>query len=184
MWSGPGWAAARGFNNAYQNGRVVRTVIHLKERHAVIVLDQLAGKGATLFEQFWHLSPDLSQQKRDDGALAFAHTLGGFLSVAFHDDGAETEIGHGGPDNPIAWMMVRNDLSVPTPYIRRAKTLETGIMASLFQWNGTPTPLRVTARRTGNGAFAVAAQGAGFACEFSVAKDEVRCISLDAAPNL
>lgn len=184
-WSGPGWAAARGFNNAYQNGRVVRTAIHLKQRHTVIVLDQLAGKGATLFEQFWHLSPQLVQQQaQEDGALVFAHGQKGFLSAAFHDDGADCEISHGSADNPIAWIMVRNDLAVPTPYIRRAKTLETGVMASLFQWNTTPVPLRIAARRAANGAFAVKAQGARFVCEFVVTMDEVRCIAFDTAPAL
>ena len=44
QWQGDGWAASRGFNEAYEDGRVERIAIHLKGHHAVIVFDTLASK--------------------------------------------------------------------------------------------------------------------------------------------
>ena len=41
MWQGEGWAAASGFNHGYEDGRVIRTAIHLKRAHALIVVDRL-----------------------------------------------------------------------------------------------------------------------------------------------
>jgi hypothetical protein len=178
MWSGPGWAAARGFNDAYQHGRVERSVIHLKTHHALIIIDRLAAKGsrAALFEQFWHISPAFAETA--DGVFASAEH--GYLLMAFQDDGAKHEVGFGSEDNPIAWLMQRNEKSVPTPYIRRAKSLESGMMASLFQWSTTSAKIALTV--TGeNGGLLVSAKGHGFDCTFSVADDSISCRSLTSA---
>ncbi len=60
QWSGDGWAAARGFNEAYENARIERTAIHLKNNNAVIVFDALlgTGRGPSRFDQYWHIAPD------------------------------------------------------------------------------------------------------------------------------
>lgn len=138
MWSGHGWAAAHGFNRAYDDGQIDRFVIHLKRHNALIVADKLASASfaACEFEQFWHLAPEFQAEELGvEFALKFASHGCGVLSVAFDREPATSTVGEGGPENPIAWLMTSDGRTVPTPYIRRAKRGRRAWMVSFFQWS-------------------------------------------------
>jgi hypothetical protein len=181
MWEGGGWAAARGFNHAYPDARITRIIIHLKEHNALIVFDMLASKTSNkvLFEQFWHVSPDFAPVADEQGnALTFSSKSQGFLSAAFEHGGPEAQIKFGSKENPIAWLMVPGKGVVPTPYIRRATSCQSGTMASLFQWTEAPADLAVAYRLTENGKFSVMARGHGFEAHFGVSEGDVTCSAL------
>jgi Heparinase II/III-like protein/Heparinase II/III N-terminus len=175
-WQGDGWAAALGHNHAYPEARISRLVIHLKRQHAVIVLDKLASKTSAqaLFEQFWHVSPDFSPPKTG-GIWTSEH---GNLLAAF-DQGADLKIEHGGPDNPIAWLMLSESETAPTPYLRRAARMKEGIMASLFQSSDTAGEVSVQFAFAARNKVEISANGVGFACRFLAGGDRVECLNLD-----
>jgi hypothetical protein len=184
MWDGDGWAAVRGFNNAYKDGKLARLVVHLKRRHAVIVLDQLMSKSSSpaTFEQFWHIAPDFPPEAaKDTGQWLFASKENGVLRAAFGPEAAECTLEHGGPDNPIAWLMLSNDEVVPTPYLRRSCQVREGVMASLFQWTpaGADAQLAIEHRAGDAGTVELSARGAGFDCRFRVGEREVACVELN-----
>jgi hypothetical protein len=138
MWSGPGWAAAHGFNRAYDDGRIDRFVIHLKRHSALIVADKLASASFRTceFEQFWHLAPEFRAEELGlEFALKFGSDRCGALSVAFDGQSGKPAVEIGAPDNPIAWLMTSDGRTVPTPYIRRAVRARRAWMVSFFQWS-------------------------------------------------
>ncbi len=185
MWEGDGWAAARGFNNAYQDGRITRFVIHLKQHHAVIVIDQLQAKTSApaLFEQFWHVAPDFvpaPPPANPAGPWIFGAGDKGALIAAFDRDEATCAVEFGGPDNPIAWLMLPGGKTVPTPYLRRARALKEGAMVSLFQWVPAIAPAEIAATSAGKGETDITARGAGFACRFTASENAVTCLELSA----
>ena len=183
MWQGDGWAAARGFNHAYRDGRITRFAIHLKRHHAVIVIDQLQAKTAApaLFEQFWHIAPDFKPgppPSRGSGPWLFHSEGKGTLVAAFDNGEATCALEFGGPDNPIAWLMLPDDTVVPTPYLRRARPLKEGTMLSLFQWSASPGPAAIACTSHGKGATTIEAEGTGFSCHFTVSEEAVTCFEL------
>jgi hypothetical protein len=170
MWSGDGWAGAHGYNKAYPDGRIDRFVIHLKHHSALIVVDKLATGSfwkAADFEQFWHIAPDFKLLgSATEGRLAFQSAANGTLLVAFDDANPAYAVEHGGPDNPLAWLMTRDDETVPTPYIRRASRMRKGYMASLFQWATEPHDARIGFSSRAQTQIDVV--GFGFSARFSV----------------
>lgn len=181
-WEKPGWAAALGYNHAYPDARIVRAVIHLKNEHAVIVLDRLASKTSreALFEQFWHLSPDFAV--RDSGSassMAFELAAKGGLLAAFDASGPAATIEFGDRENPIGWAMRPRGGVVPTPYIRRTLSCRTGTMASAFQWSRDPGSLDVAFHPSARGGIEISAQGCKFAARFRIDQDAISCISLE-----
>jgi hypothetical protein len=182
MWEKPGWAAALGYNHAYPDARIVRAVIHLKNEHAVIVLDRLASKTSreALFEQFWHLSPDLAL--RDNGnasSMAFDLAAKGRLLAAFDASGPAATIEYGNTENPIGWAMRPRGGVVPTPYIRRTLSCQTGTMASAFQWSRGPGGLDVAFHPSARGAVEISARGGKFAARFRIDRDAISCIGFE-----
>jgi hypothetical protein len=180
MWVGDGWAAARGFNEAYDDGRVDRVAIHLKRHHAVIVFDRLSSKSQrpARFDQYWHISPEFALEQDASGSNWIgASRQDGFLLAAFDRQPLSCVAGHGGPDNPIAFVMLQDDRIVPTPYLQRTLETRRGQMASLFQWsedNGGKVAIDVES--DGAGQIALKALGVGFACRFVIAPGEIRCL--------
>jgi len=182
LWEGDGWAAAQGHNNAYPDARIVRLVIHLKQRHALIVLDRLASKTSpdVLFEQFWHLSPDLAGVPRKGAEpWTFSSRGNGNLLIAFDAEGAVPTLEFGGADNPIAWLMLSEDETVPTPYLRRAMRMKEGVMASFFQSSDRTGDVAVQLVPGSRNGIEIAAKGVDFACRFWAGSDRVECLSLD-----
>jgi hypothetical protein len=179
-WEGEGWAAAHGFNRAYADGRVSRVAIHLKEHHAVIVFDRLSGKGAreVLFEQFWHIAPDFQPRESGSEQSVFSSEDKGRLLVAFDGGPSECIVARGGKNDPIAWLMLLNGKTVPTPYIRRSLTARTAAMASLFQWAPRRAKIDITFTETRNGAVEIDAHGKGFAAKFAIGEAGVECLAL------
>ncbi|HEY1837090.1 MAG TPA: heparinase II/III family protein [Rhizomicrobium sp.] len=184
MWEGPGWSAARGYNHAYADADVTRVAIHLKEHHAVIVFDRFSSKGAreALFEQFWHISPHFRPQDtgRCDGGAIFSSKAHGHLLAAFDSNGADCEIIRGGKGNPLAWAMLLNGKTVPTPYVRRSQTTRAGAMASLFQWSEVASTAEIALLEARDGTIEMRARGNGFAARFVIGENGVTCAELDA----
>jgi len=182
MWEKPGWAAALGYNHAYPDARIVRAVIHLKNEHALIVLDRLASKTSreALFEQFWHLSPDLALRDNGNGSsMAFDLGAKGRLLAAFDASGPAATIEYGNRENPIGWAMRPRGGIVPTPYIRRTLGCQTGTMASAFQWIRGPGRLDVAFHTSATGAVEITAQGCKFAARFRIDQDAISCIGFE-----
>lgn len=182
MWEGNGWAAARGFNHAYPDARVTRTVIHLKNHHALVVLDILGSKTVSevLFEQFWHISPEFPPAKDGQGrTLAFRSKLEGLLLAGFDDSGPAPTVDTGSKENPIAWMMKAGKGVVATPYLRRAVTCRKATMASIFQWSRSPAEIAVSCQAAGHGKFDLRASGRGFEAHFSIGDREIVCLALE-----
>jgi hypothetical protein len=190
MWSGDGWAAARGYNNAYPDARITRYVIHLKHHHALIVLDRLASKkvdvGPTLiptspevtFEQFWHIHPDFVPDPNRSAPWAFASAGKGNLLVAFDDGPGDVRVSHGGADSPIAWLMLSEDTIVPTPYVCRTLRTNDGLMGSLFQWSETAGTVAIKLNQAGRKGVEIDMDGVGFTCRFAVRGKDVECLEL------
>jgi len=182
VWEEAGWAAARGYNQAYPDGRIERTVIHLKAHHAVIVLDRLFSKTSreVLFEQFWHVSPDFSDvQQRQGFSPVFSSKRYGHLLCAFDAEGSAVSIESGSKENPIAWAMRPDKSIVPTPYVRRAITCHAGIAASLFQWSEVPGDMLVTFECKDAETVQLNAKGIAFTSRYQIAKNAVICRSLE-----
>jgi hypothetical protein len=175
-WEGDGWAAARGFNEAYDDARIERVAIHLKRHQAAIVFDVLASKSQrpARFDQYWHISPDFApRQGRTARNWTMASTRLGFLLCAFDSGPAHCEAGAGGRDNPIAFTMLPDQRIVPTPYLQRTKDVRQGLMASLFQWSGDEDePTIDIAIHSGNTA-EISAWGKGFECRFTISPAQV-----------
>lgn len=179
-WQGKDWAAARGFNNAYEYGQIVRFVVHLRRHHALIVLDRLRASGpASLFEQFWHVSPHFVQiaAPSNSNSLVFDSPDAGYLLAAFDADKANLAIETGGESNPIAYAMTADHRIVPTSFVRRSKTLKSGFMASFFHWSPTSQKVAfiVSAERD---AVVLTASAEGMDCGFRIDDRRVECLSL------
>ncbi len=184
MWEESGWAAALGYNHAYPEARILRAAIHLKKNNAVLVLDKLASKTSreALFEQFWHLSPDLSPRDGDGAnSLVFGTTAKGALLAAFDAAGPTPAIEFGSKENPIGWAMRRRGSVVPTPYIRRMLKCQSGTMATAFQWTGGDGKLEVAFRSLATGGVEISAKGYKFAAQFSVGENIVSCTALESS---
>jgi Heparinase II/III-like protein/Heparinase II/III N-terminus len=179
-WEGDGWAAARGFNRAYADGQVSRVAIHLKEHHAVIVFDRLSGKGNVLFEQFWHIAPEFQPRELGlcEGQQVFSSEDAGHLLVAFDSGPAECVIARGGKKDPVAWLMLPNGKTVPTPYIRRSLTTRAAAIASLFQWSPRRAEIDIAFTEMRNGAVEINAHGDDFVAKFAISETAVECLAL------
>jgi hypothetical protein len=172
QWSGEGWTAAHGFNHAYEDGTVDRFVIHLKRHNALIVVDHLKSTSlfsACDFEQFWHIAA----QFHPAGGLTFSSEQNDHLLVAFDDGMATCKIDHGGPGNPIAWLMTIDGEIVPTPYIRRARRARKTAMVSFFQWSRDPAAIEVTVSGS-----RLDCRGVGVEAAFSIDVRQVKCLRL------
>ena len=181
QWQGDGWAAARGFNEAYEDARVERTAIHLKRHHAVIVFDTLSSKTRrpACFDQFWHIAPDFTPKEKGQRNWTCASSKNGTLLVAFDSEEAACNAGFGGPDNPIAWtMLLDDDRIVPTPYLQRTKELQTGQMASLFQWTASGGTGEIDFATSRAGETEIRARGEGFNCTLRIGADKVELLPL------
>jgi len=178
QWSGDGWAAARGFNSAYEGGTVERYVIHLRRHSALVVVDYLKGNSFLSpceFEQFWHIAPQfrLADSPAESDGLTFASEKDGYLLAAFEDRTATCRVEQGGPGNPIAWLMTDDEEIVPTPYIRRERRARKAVMASLFQWSREPAASEIAL--SGN---RIEIRAAEVAATFSVGGGGVKCLRL------
>jgi hypothetical protein len=183
IWEGDGWAACLASNDAYEDGQISRLVIHLKQHNALIVFDQIKSrKGARCeFEQFWHIAPQFARAPENElsSPLIYSSDSDGFLLAAFDGGEAALAEGFGGKDDPLAWLMISGEETVPTPYLRRAKTLRLGQMASLFQWSPKTALASVALEPFGDGA-RIVASGAGFTASFSFERGNLACLSLSA----
>jgi hypothetical protein len=182
QWQGDGWAASRGFNEAYEDGCIERVAIHLKRHHAVIVFDTLSSKTRrpARFDQFWHIAPGFTpQQGSSPRNWTFSSLGSGTLLAAFDSGEATCFAGFGGPDDPIAWTMLMDDERiVPTPYLQRTKEFQTGRMASLFQWTERCGTAEIDFASPTAGATEIRARGEGFACAFRIDADKMELLSL------
>ena len=61
-WRGPGWAAAKAVDEINAVAAVSRIVVHLKDVHALLIIDDLCSRDGVeaTFEQFWHVAPGLA----------------------------------------------------------------------------------------------------------------------------
>ena len=185
MWEGPGWAAVRGFNHAYPDARLTRTVIHLKDHHAVLVLDILASKTSSevLFEQFWHVSPDFPHaESKGRRTLVFNSKSDGVLLASFEENGPAPLVEFGSWQNTIAWMMQAGKGVVPTPYIRRAITCQNAVMASIFQWAETAGDLAISFDSGKSDRLELTAQGVDFTARFIIDQKEIARVALEKNP--
>lgn len=178
QWSGDDWAAAHGFNHAYEGAAVDRFVIHLKRHNALVVVDHLKSNSlftACDFEQFWHVAPQFepSRSRIAPISLVFSSPKDGHLLAAFEDGTSTCKTEQGGPGDPLAWLMTSADEIVPTPYIRRARRARRATMASVFQWSPIASDLKV--KISGS---TVDVQGVDLSARFSVRAGEVRCLRL------
>jgi hypothetical protein len=157
-WRGPGWAAARSIDEINAAASVGRIAIHLKDAHALIVVDQLQSRDGSEaeFEQFWHVAPGLAARPSSDGALRFASPDGG-MTVAFDTQGA-----------------VAVEAEGEGSCIRRSARLASGVLASLFQWTLAPGPAAIKITEAESGGWIVAASGAGFDVRLVLAGDDLR----------
>jgi hypothetical protein len=73
--------------------------------------------------------------------------------------------------------MIDSGETVPTPYLRRAKTLRQGYMAALFQWSPDRETTRVAFDPSERGA-QLTASGRGFAASFAFERGNLTCLSL------
>jgi len=158
-WRGPGWAAAKSIDGTNPAGSVSRVVLHLKEQHALVVVDELmASDGAeAAFEQFWHVAPGFSPTESDSAPLRLSASEGG-LTIAFDALGTtaiepEGEGGH---------------------CVRRTMRLAKGVVASLFQWTGMPVPTVLKVESAAPGDWSIALSGGGFDARLSLTGDDLR----------
>jgi hypothetical protein len=157
-WRGPGWAAAKAFENNYESASVSRTVIHLKARHALIVVDELASDRDALFEQFWNMGPDFAAPETAAMPLHFISEGKGVVSVV---------------------LTGVNDVSTAKAEagttLRGAVTLAQGAVASLFQWTDEAAPAALSVERKGPGEWTATASGKGFSARLSHAGNDLTC---------
>jgi hypothetical protein len=181
FWRGEGWAAARGFNRAYEDGGVERTIIHLKRHHALIVLDELTSKSQkpARFDQFWHFAPGLEAKDAGSSRHWVFSARGGLFLAGFDAEEAPCALGKGGPDEPIAWTMLMDGGGIaPTPYLRRTKELTAGRMASIFQWSNRSATIEIECAPATGGTSEIRARGADLECAFAVSAGGVRLLAL------
>ena len=146
-WQERQWTAARLINEAFAPAAISRTVIHLKTAPAVLVVDELnSPEKESNFEQFWHLSPELQSH---GPPLFFSTRKGGILSVAFDSD-APPEVQRG-DHGLIGWTTAADRKVVPNPYIVRAKTTTSGLMASFFCWGSDHVSATIDLKGVPNG---------------------------------
>lgn len=171
-WEEKHWAAAKVVNKIFDGASVVRTTIHLKPRHALLIVDELlASEDAAKFEQFWHISPDLRAPKAMGAPLCFSSESGA-LAASFDNEHA-IEVVEGGPGD-IGWTDNANGKLVANPYIVRTK-MGGGLMASLFRWG--PEPMRHQIHvKPGVGGWRVAVAGEGLVVQFASEADQLKLI--------
>lgn len=158
-WRGEGWAAAKSIDETNSAGSVTRTVIHLKDRHALIVVDALKTTDGTKasFEQVWHIAPGLTPPSSADVPLHFA-AAGGNLTAAFDTPGtiASEPEGEGGT------------------CVRRSLEMSRGVVASLFQWTDAPVATTLKVLDAGGDDWSLEASGADFDARISLEGDNLR----------
>jgi hypothetical protein len=181
MWEGDGWAACFAVNEAYADAQIARLAIHLKCHHALIVVDRLESRTseACEFEQFWHIAPQLH---RITGVfsppLVYSSDSDGCLLVAFDAGEARLAEGFGSEDDPLAWLMIGDGRTVPTPYLRRTRTLARGYMAAQFQWAPHAAPISVDLEPTASGGVRIRATGHECAAQFAFERGNFACVAL------
>ncbi|MEI9929111.1 MAG: hypothetical protein WDM89_00730 [Rhizomicrobium sp.] len=156
-WRGQGWAAAKSVDKTNPAGTVVRTIIHLKANHALLVVDQLAAAkdAEVLFEQFWNLAPGLSAPSSGEQLLWFALPAGG-LTAAF---------------DPTAEILITAEDDGFN--LRRTLVLNAGAVASLFQWSAEPSNATVRIEPDPAG-WKSAISGAGFSFYVTLNDDDLQ----------
>jgi len=159
-WRGEGWAAAKSIDETNPAGSIIRTVVHLKAQHALIVVDELrtADGSEASFEQFWHVAPGLAAPDSTQTPLRFAGTENGNLTVAFDAQGTISS----GPEGEGGTC------------VRRSLKLAKGVAASLFQWSETPADAVLKVLSAGDGDWSLEAIGSGFDALISLAGEELR----------
>ena len=173
-WEGRGWAAATFVNTAHADARIRRTAIHLKPVHALLVVDELTSKSGSecVFEQFWHLAPDMIRQ---GDLYQFATTAPGCLSVAFDSGGSGPDVlaASTPQDNPISWSVSRDGELVPHPVVRRTLSTGNGLAVSLFQWSREPAPLNLRHGGLQEDGWMIEALGKSFEVRFALRGDDL-----------
>jgi hypothetical protein len=172
-WEQPSWAAVQLVNEAFDPARLVRTVIHLKARQALIVVDEVAADREARFEQFWHFAPEL-QPPAPGAPLSFAASSQGVLNVAFDPGGTTRLAADGGPD-AIGWTSPRTGEVTPNPYIVRERQAAHALMASFFQWSSAARVFAVAAEGARD-SWTVTVSVAGAAVRFSLANGKLRLV--------
>jgi hypothetical protein len=157
-WRGQGWAAAKAFENNYEDASVARTVIHLKAQHALIVVDELASGGDALFESFWNVGPDFVPPGTMAMPLLFTSAGKGVLGVVL-----------AGTDEVSAAK------SEARTALRAAVRSGRGVTAALFQWTEDTVPAALAIERRGGGEWAVTASGKGFSARLNHTGNELTC---------
>ncbi|HTT97658.1 MAG TPA: hypothetical protein VMF58_06375 [Rhizomicrobium sp.] len=158
-WRGEGWAAAKGIDRSNPAGSVIRTAIHLKSQHALIVVDALESTDGreTSFEQFWHIAPGFTPSDPAGASLCFAGE-GGNLMATFDTRAAtasEPE-GEGGT------------------CIRCTLHMTKGVVATLFQWSDAPAPSALKVLSATGGGWSLEVSGAAFEGRFELAGEDLR----------
>ena len=160
-WRGAGWAAVKGVDRAQAQAKVTRIVVHLKARHALLVVDELASTTGEIaeFEQFWHVAPDLVPVESSGTSLSFATGDGAHLAVAF-DDRPE--------------MSASIDRDAFSSCVRRRVRLGAGVVVTVFHWTNASGPLIVSTVRDEPDDWVVAISGTGLAARVSLSANELR----------
>jgi hypothetical protein len=157
-WRGPGWAAAKAFENNYGSASVARTVIHLKAQHALIVVDELSSDQDALFEQFWNMGPDFTAPETMAMPLPFTSDGKGVVSVVLSGlsdvSAAKAEAG---------------------TTLRGTVTVAQGAVGSLFQWTDEVAPAALSIERKGPGEWTATASGKGFSARLTHAGNDLTC---------
>jgi hypothetical protein len=160
-WRGPGWAAAKGIDSSEGLAGIARTVVHLKTRHALLIVDELAastGEIAT-FEQFWHVASGLAPADSPEVPLLFTADDGTHLGVAY-DDRHEA--------------VLSTDRDSFSSCVRRRMQLASGVVATLFQRMDAATSLSVSLLHDSPDDWIVAISGSGLAARVSLNSNELR----------
>jgi hypothetical protein len=115
----------------------VRTAIHLKPLHALLVVDELFADGdAAKFEQFWHLAPGLEVREKTPHRLFFAlpEVPKDGLAVIF-DESTPFALITAGSDS-IGWTSTGKREVGRNPYLVRRLLAKKGVMAAFFRCSG------------------------------------------------
>jgi hypothetical protein len=157
-WRGPGWAAAKAFEDNYDGASIARTVIHLKAQQALIVVDELESGKEALFEQFWNVGPEFTAPGTMEMPLRFTSDGKGVLSAVLA--GAQS---------------VSATKGETATRLRSELLLTQGVAATLFQWTDQAADAALAIERRGSGEWAVTASGQGFSARLNYAGDELSC---------
>jgi hypothetical protein len=157
-WRGPGWAAAKAFEDNYDGASIARTVIHLKAQQALIVVDELESGKEALFEQFWNVGPEFTAPGTMEMPLRFTSDGKGVLSAVLA--GAQS---------------VSATKGETATRLRSELLLTQGVAATLFQWTDQAADAALAIERRGSGEWAVTASGQGFLARLNYAGDELSC---------